>query len=196
MSELALTRNQYLEVEKIGLGAFAPLTGFMNEAEVRSVANSMRLPSGDVFTIPVILDLGPAEAQRLKGLSRVTLVYDGVEVAEFSPEDIYSPDKLDLAAKIFCTTDPSHPGVAHLMTMGSFFSSGPIAFKTRVPLDISEFELTPDEVKCLEELWRMGKLNSEDMIVVISVSYPKSGNRMNLLQTHLVGDLIEALGWI
>ena len=33
---LALNRNQYLELEKIALGAFAPLDGFMNEAQFRT----------------------------------------------------------------------------------------------------------------------------------------------------------------
>ena len=32
----------------------------------------------------------------------------------------------------------------------------------------------------------------DDMIIVSSVSYPKSGNRMNHLQTHVVGDLVDA----
>jgi pyruvate kinase len=48
---------------------------------------------------------------------------------------------------------------------------------------------------CVEALWRGGKLDSDDMIAVISLSYPNSGNRMNHLQTHVVSDLVEALGW-
>jgi pyruvate kinase len=50
-------------------------------------------------------------------------------------------------------------------------------------------------MKCIEVLWRDGKLTSDDSIVVVALSYPKSGNRMNHLQTHVVGDLVEALGW-
>jgi sulfate adenylyltransferase len=56
---------------------------------------------------------------------------------------------LELAEKIFGTTEPEHPGVSHLMTIGEFFVGGPIKFKQRVPLDISEFELTPAETKAL-----------------------------------------------
>jgi pyruvate kinase len=33
------------------------------------------------------------------------------------------------------------------------------------------------------------------MILVTAVGYPRSGNRMNLIQTHRVSDLIETLGW-
>jgi pyruvate kinase len=50
-------------------------------------------------------------------------------------------------------------------------------------------------MKCVETLWHTGKLTSEDSIVVVAVSYPKSGNRMNHLQTHVVGDLVDSLGW-
>lgn len=50
-------------------------------------------------------------------------------------------------------------------------------------------------VTCLETLWRRGRLSGEDLILVTAVGYPKSGNRMNLIQTHAVSDLIEALGW-
>lgn len=149
MTELTLNRDQYLEVEKIGLGAFAPLSGFMNETEINSVADTLRLPSGDVFTIPVVLDMGPEDAERLRGNSKVSLIFEGVEVADFSPEDIFAPNKLELAEKIFRTTEPEHPGVAHLMTMEALFVGGPIKFKQRVPLDISEFELTPQETKAL-----------------------------------------------
>lgn len=48
---------------------------------------------------------------------------------------------------------------------------------------------------CLELLWRQRELVDEDLILVTAVSYPKSGNRMNLIQTHRVADLRESLGW-
>jgi pyruvate kinase len=48
---------------------------------------------------------------------------------------------------------------------------------------------------CLEALWRSGELEDEDLILVTAVGYPKSGNRMNLIQTHKVKDLQESLGW-
>ncbi len=50
-------------------------------------------------------------------------------------------------------------------------------------------------VTCLEALWRRGRLSAEDLVLVTAVGYPKSGNRMNLVQTHAVSDLIDTLGW-
>lgn len=48
---------------------------------------------------------------------------------------------------------------------------------------------------CIELLWRDGRVVDGDMVLVTAVGYPRSGNRMNLLQTHVVGDLVETLGW-
>jgi len=48
---------------------------------------------------------------------------------------------------------------------------------------------------CLETLWRRGLLVDEDLIVVTAVAYPASGNRMNLIETHVVSDLRANLGW-
>ena len=41
--------DSYLELEKIGIGAFKPLEGFMNEKDFYSVAESMRLVNGKLF---------------------------------------------------------------------------------------------------------------------------------------------------
>jgi len=48
---------------------------------------------------------------------------------------------------------------------------------------------------CLEALYRGGHIVADDMILVTALGYPKSGNRMNLIQTHVVADLADALGW-
>ena len=48
---------------------------------------------------------------------------------------------------------------------------------------------------CLEELWHRGLIVATDIVLVTSVGYPRSGRRMNLIQTHSVADLRETLGW-
>ena len=50
-------------------------------------------------------------------------------------------------------------------------------------------------VACLEALWKQGRITDDEMILVTAVGYPKSGNRMNLIQTHVVGDLVQTFGW-
>jgi pyruvate kinase len=63
-------------------------------------------------------------------------------------------------------------------------------------VDIPFVRTSTDHIpKCLEALWRRGKLLDEDLVLVTSVGYPRSGNRMNLVQTHHVADLRESLGW-
>ena len=50
-------------------------------------------------------------------------------------------------------------------------------------------------VGCLEALWKTRLIDETDAILVTAVVYPRSGNRMNLVQTHHVADLRESLGW-
>jgi pyruvate kinase len=65
-----------------------------------------------------------------------------------------------------------------------------------VYLDIKFSRTSADHImKCLKELWRRKKLTSDDLVLSTAVTYPRSGNRMNILQTHYVRDLIESLGW-
>ncbi len=48
---------------------------------------------------------------------------------------------------------------------------------------------------CLKALWHLGKVDDDDLVLVTGVVYPKSGNRMNLLQTHYLSDLIDLMNW-
>ncbi len=147
MSELALSRFQYLELEKIGLGAFAPLDRFMNEDDVGSVADTMRLPGGEVFPLPVVLDLSSEDAERIRGRPRIALTFAGQEVGSLSPDSLFRPDKPALARKVFGTDDRDHPGVAHLFSMGEIFAGGPAQLLKRIDLDTSRYELTPKETR-------------------------------------------------
>ncbi|MCW9033583.1 MAG: pyruvate kinase [Rhodospirillales bacterium] len=56
-------------------------------------------------------------------------------------------------------------------------------------------DTTDHIVGCLKELWLNNKITDDDLILVTAVGYPKPGNLMNLIQTHHVSDLVEALAW-
>jgi sulfate adenylyltransferase len=147
MKSIPLDRDQYLELEKIGLGAFAPLTGFMDEKSFMSVTETMRLPSGAVFSLPVILDIDEASAREIRDAANVDLVFDGIVVGRLKPNDFYSCDRKHVARKVFGTDDPAHPGVSHFYGLGPVFVGGEVELLRRASFDISADELTPSETK-------------------------------------------------
>ena len=147
MIELALDRRQYLELEKLGLGVFCPLEGFMTEDQFHGAVEQMRLPSGEVFPLPVVLDVGDEEAARLRGADRVTLTHRGTTVGHLAVESVYTCDQERVAEQIFGTTERAHPGVRHFMDSGSWFVGGPVTLTERVPDELSPHELTPETTK-------------------------------------------------
>ena len=143
--EFILNRRQYLEFEKIALGAFAPLSGFMNEEEFISVVERMRLPDHTPYPLPVILDLTRERVESIKGANRLSLAFEGREVGELVPEDIYTCDKEAVAEKVFSTCDGTHPGVAQFFRMGDFFVGGQVRLTRRVNFEFSDHDITPAE---------------------------------------------------
>lgn len=149
MSELVLNRWQYLELEKLGLGAFHPLDGFMNEDEFNAVVDKMRLPNGEVFPLPVVLDVNSEDAKRLHGLARVSLIYEGEEVGELAPESCFTCDKAKVARKIFGTDDAEHPGFQFFAAGGEKFLGGPVRLIKRARLNNFDLELTPEQTRTI-----------------------------------------------
>ena len=149
MSELHLTKNQYLEVEKLALGAFAPLDGFMNEAQFHGVVDDMRLPTGAPFPLPVVLDLTPEDAARIAGRPSVALIFEGAEIGTLEPEGHFTCDRAEAARKIFGTEDAKHPGVAYFRAGGGIFVGGKVALTKQVAFEYSAHERTPAATRSL-----------------------------------------------
>ena len=63
-----------------------------------------------------------------------------------------------------------------------------------VDIDFSKDSL--DHVlKCIKFLYDEKEIDINDVILVTSVGYPKSGRRMNVIQTHYIKDLKELFNW-
>ncbi|MWC28252.1 sulfate adenylyltransferase [Paenibacillus sp. MMS18-CY102] len=158
LPQLVINNWTISDLDLIGVGAFSPLTGFMNEADYRSVVERMRLADGTVWSIPITLAVEPEKAAALASGQRVALVgEDGVVYAVLSVESIYNVDQKVEAVNVFKTDDIEHPGVAKLFERSSTYVGGPITVLNRpVPEKFNEFYFDPAETRRIfaEKGWR------------------------------------------
>ncbi|MCZ6770843.1 MAG: sulfate adenylyltransferase [Proteobacteria bacterium] len=154
MSRLSLSKHQYLELRALAAGAFHPLTGFMNEDQFHSCVEEMRMPTGELFPIPIILDLDDKDADRLSQQPRVALYYEGEEVGELLPDSFYRPNKEAAAKKIFGTDDAAHPGVSFFLAKGDVFVGAQVRLTKRLDLGFASYDLTPEQ--CRQEFASRG----------------------------------------
>ena len=116
------------ECVNIAYGFFSPLTGFMGRADVESVAATLRLASGYVWPIPIVLDADDAELRRAGVAvgSTALLTYQGNPLATLEVSEIYAADLPALAQQVYGTADTDHPGVQRTLNYANRFVAGEI----------------------------------------------------------------------
>ncbi len=147
------------DLDLIAVGAFSPLTGFMEEKDYHSVVESMRLSDGTVWSIPITLAVEESVASSLQEGEKVALVgeEDGIVYAIMDVKSIYRVDQQNEAVKIFKTVDTEHPGVQKLLSRPSTYLGGPIQLVNRPkPKKFEEFYFTPAETRSIfaEKGWK------------------------------------------
>ncbi|MBT2292368.1 sulfate adenylyltransferase [Paenibacillus albidus] len=147
------------DLDLIAVGAFSPLTGFLNEQDYHSVVQNMRLANGTVWSIPVTLAVQNDVAASLTVGDQVSLIgeEDGVIYGLLDVESIYNVDQNVEALNVFKTTDPEHPGVSKLLARPSTYVGGPITVLNRPRAEkFGEFYFDPAETRTIfaEKGWR------------------------------------------
>lgn len=94
----------------IETGLLAPLDGFMRESDFRSVVDNYIMTDGQVFTIPVTLDVPEDVYNSLPIGTSLELSLNNSIVAKIQVESKFEISVDDIK-KIFCTSDKAHPGV-------------------------------------------------------------------------------------
>jgi sulfate adenylyltransferase len=143
---LDLGERQAREVENIALGVYSPLEGFLKRVDFDAVLKTSRLASGVPWTIPIVLDVGEADAGRL-GRGEILLRHDGRPLATMQVEEAYPLHRDEYAQAVFGTLDPKHPGVAHAGTMGTMLLGGPIALIDLLPTPFPTHRLSPRDTR-------------------------------------------------
>jgi len=147
-----LSPRQICDLELLMNGGFAPLDGFLREADYHSVCDTMRLASGALWPMPVTLDVSADFADRARSAGRVALRdAEGVLLALMDVESDWRPDKTREAHAVFGTTDVAHPGVRYLFdTAGEVYLGGRvIGIQPPVHYDFRHLRYSPAELKAL-----------------------------------------------
>ncbi len=154
---LNLADRHLRDLELLLSGAFSPLEGFLTRADYQPVLDSMRLASGDIWPIPIMLDVNASMAETLEVGAKLALRDpEGVMVAVLHLEDLWQPDREAEAQAVFGTTSRHHPGVAQLMAReGDFYAGGRLE-GVQMPLhyDFRALRHTPAELR--RELAKLG----------------------------------------
>jgi len=95
----------------IATNLFAPLDGFMNSANYHSVVEKMLLSSGEVWTIPIGLDIPHKIYLMAVDSEELILTFKDKHIASLKIDDCYIIDIESDVLKVFGTSDDLHPGV-------------------------------------------------------------------------------------
>lgn len=124
---IPLSERAMSDVEMIATGGFSPLTGFMNQADYQAVVETMHLPSGLPWSMPITLGVSETLAASLREGMWVRLHSpQGLDVGVMEIQDIYRPDREREAQKVYKTTEMAHPGVQALYEQGPVYLGGPL----------------------------------------------------------------------
>jgi ATP sulfurylase len=124
LPSLVLTAAEAADLRALATGAYSPLIGFMGAKEHESVTESMRLPDGSLWPIPVCLGLPDGvrvDAGRLGLRGERGGLLGVLEVAE-----VFERDRQAEAELVYGTADPEHPGVARVLGSPARAVAGPI----------------------------------------------------------------------
>ena len=145
-----LKDRQLFDLEMLMVGGFAPLQGFMNEADYSQVVRDMRLADGSLFPMPIVLDV-PDSFPHQAGERVVLCDQFGNPLAVMTIEDRWQPDKALEVNNVYGSDDMAHPGVRYVINQMHDTYLGGAVEMLQLPdrHDFKEHRYTPAELKAV-----------------------------------------------
>src|SRR5436309_3928227 len=137
-AEIEMDTIALSDLELIANGAYSPLIGFLGKKDYESILNHMRMANGLVWSIPITLPITEKSAEHLTIGEKVKLRYHDEIYGVLELQEIYTPNKMEEAKKVYQTTDPDHPGVKKVFERPNVYAAGPITL-TKIPPKKSSF---------------------------------------------------------
>ncbi len=145
-----LTDRQLCDCEMILDNSFYPLNRFMNENDYHSVLSEMRLDSGELFPLPITLDVNKEFSEQVSIGEKIILrEKEGFKIASMKIESIWEPDFSQEAELVYSTVDQAHPAVNYMFNIGNKVYIGGKIEKIAMPnhYDYREYRFSPNKAK-------------------------------------------------
>jgi sulfate adenylyltransferase len=159
LPKLVVNARELSDLEMLTVGALSPLTGFQGEREHGSILDTMHLPDGLPWSIPVTLSLTDDDVKRIGGSASVALLPEegAPPIAIVDVAEVFERDRQREAVGVFGTEDLAHPGVQALHEAGAYCLAGPVrALAVPEHDDFIEYRLTPAQTREVfaDRAWR------------------------------------------
>ena len=127
LKKIKMSSREISDLLMLGMGAYTPLDGFMNEEDWKSCCLNMKLSNDLFWPIPITLSSSSEEARNIKIGDEVGLVDENNKIfGVILVKDKYSIDK-DLECKnVFKTNSHDHPGVQKVLNQGEVNLGGSV----------------------------------------------------------------------
>jgi sulfate adenylyltransferase len=150
MESIHINKPLVKDLQNIADGRYSPLIGFMDRNNFRKVVEDKTLEDGTVWTVPILLDVPEAKAERLEpGDQAVLRGPQDRPLAVIDVDETYRYDKEHAFTNLYGTDDMDHPGVAMYMEKDDYAVAGDIQFIQEGFTDFREYNLTPAETRVL-----------------------------------------------
>jgi sulfate adenylyltransferase len=157
LPSIQISERAVCDLELLAVGAFSPLDRFMGREDYQRVLDEMRLASGDLFSVPVVLPVQKGDPIQLD--QEIALRNAKNELlAVMTIEEIYPWDLQEVSEKVFRTQELRHPLVAEMHRWGEVNISGQLrVLQLPSHYDFKELRLTPPQTR--ERLESLGFQN-------------------------------------
>jgi sulfate adenylyltransferase len=125
LKHITITTREASDCIMLGIGAFTPLTGFMNKADWQGVCDKYMMADGTFWPIPITVSTNDEDVKVGDDIA-LDDEETGTTIATLKVTEKYTIDKEHECKAVFRTTDKEHPGVEKVMAQGNYNLAGPI----------------------------------------------------------------------
>ncbi len=150
LPRITVGSRQLADLEMLAIGAYSPLSGFMNQNDYIGVIDAMHLSNGLPWSVPITLAVTQQQADTLRTGTEIALVNEqGMLQAVMTLKDKFGYDKRHEARQVYRTEDEAHPGVKVVYSQGAVLLGGPVRVVALQPQLFPEYRLTPTQSRTL-----------------------------------------------
>jgi len=153
LPKIRMSSRETSDLIMLGIGAFSPLDGFMNQEDYFKVVETMHTADGTLWPIPITLAVTKEQADAIAIGSELALIDDETDelMATMKVEGKFDYDRKYEAKHVFRTDDEKHPGVAKIYAQPEIYLAGPVKVlsESDYPDQFGEFYARPAETRAI-----------------------------------------------